>query len=141
MYKDRFWFVRITLGKFYFLAQFPVNNLSHSLKPVIVFFLYSLVTFTYYVIDCFISIITYNHLDFLFQHIINFSSEIINSYGFNFVAKISGYFFFSSLLFLTICIYAYVDEHTHINRLSHTHTHTHKQTNKQTNEHIYIDIF
>ena len=63
------------LVKYQYLAQFPVNHLSHSVEPALALFLCQFAVFTYHVINCPISVITKFTLA-----IINFSLDIFGPY-------------------------------------------------------------
>ena len=56
-----FWVVNIPLVsmvRFQFLAQFPIDHLTHAVVTRYILSLGLLAAFTYYMIDCFVSIIT-----------------------------------------------------------------------------------
>ena len=61
IFSERFWFVHkpfVSSVKFQFLAQFPVDHLSHPTMPSLVSLLRQFVAFAYYVINCLIFVTT-----------------------------------------------------------------------------------
>ena len=81
--KDRFSVVHkpfVFMAKLQFLAQFPVNYFAHPVVPSLILLLSFFAAFTYYVIDRFVSLITYP-TSAVFLRLIYSGFDMVSPYG------------------------------------------------------------